>query len=56
LGKDLTNPTSDRGLISSIYKYLEILDSRESNTLVKKWGTELNREFSMRKLEGLRNT
>ena len=30
-----TNPTSDRGLISKIYKELKTLDSRESNDSIK---------------------
>jgi hypothetical protein len=41
-----TNPKSDRGLISNIYKECEKLDSRKSNNAIKKWGTELNKEFS----------
>jgi hypothetical protein len=45
-GKIFTNPTSDRGLISNIYKELKKLDSREPNNLIKKQGTELNNEFS----------
>jgi phage-related protein len=44
--KIFTNPTSDRGLISNIYKELKKVDSRKSNNPIKKWGTELNREFS----------
>jgi hypothetical protein len=40
------NPKSDRGLISNIYKELKKLDSRNSNNSIKKWGTELNKEFS----------
>jgi hypothetical protein len=35
-----------RGLISNIYKELKKLGSRKSNNLIKKWGTELNKEFS----------
>ena len=30
-----TNPTSDRGIISNIYKELKKLDSRETNNPVK---------------------
>jgi hypothetical protein len=41
-----TNPTSNSGLISNIYKELKKLDSREPNNPILKWGTELNREFS----------
>ena len=39
------NPTSDRGLISNIYKNLKKLDSENQIDLLK-WGTELNKEFS----------
>ena len=46
LGKIFSNPTSDRRLISNIYKELKKLDSREPNNPIKKWGTELNKEFS----------
>ena len=42
--KIFTNPTSDKGLISKVYKELKKLGSRES----KKWSTELNKEFSTR--------
>jgi hypothetical protein len=41
-----TNPKSDRGLKSNIYKELKKLDSRNSNNSIKKWGSELNKEFS----------
>ena len=41
-----TYPKSDRGLISNIYKELKKVDSRKSNNLIKKWGSELNKEFS----------
>ena len=44
--KIFTNPTSDRGLISNIYKEFKKLDSRKTNYPIKKWGTELNKEFS----------
>jgi hypothetical protein len=41
-----TNPKSNRGLTSNIYKELKKMDSRKSNNPTKKWGTELNKEFS----------
>jgi hypothetical protein len=44
-----TNLKSDRGLIPNIYKELKKLDSRNSNNPIKKWDTELNKEFSTEK-------
>jgi hypothetical protein len=41
-----TNPKSDRGLISNIYKEFNNLDSRNANNPIKKLCTELNKEFS----------
>jgi hypothetical protein len=41
----LTNPTSSRIQISNIYKELKKLDSRETSNTIKRWGTELNKEF-----------
>jgi hypothetical protein len=40
------NQKTDKGLIANIYKELEKLDSRNSNNPIKKWGRELNKEFS----------
>jgi hypothetical protein len=37
---------SDRGLISNIYKELKKVDFRKSNNPIKKWSSELNKEFS----------
>ena len=42
-----TYPKSDRRLISSIYKELKKMDSRKSNNPIKKWSSELNKEFSI---------
>jgi hypothetical protein len=41
-----TYPKSDRGLISNIYKEINKVDSMKSNNTIKKWGSELNKEFS----------
>ena len=41
-----TYPKSGKGLISNIYKELKKVDSRKSNNPIKKWGSELNKEFS----------
>jgi hypothetical protein len=41
-----TYPKSERGIISNIYKELKKVDSRKSNSPIKKWGSELNKESS----------
>jgi hypothetical protein len=46
LGKTFINPTSNRGLISKIYKELKKLTSKKPNNTIQKWGIELNREFT----------
>jgi hypothetical protein len=38
--------SSDKGLISRIYRELKKLSPQRINTPVKKWAHELNREFS----------
>jgi hypothetical protein len=41
-----TNPTSNRGIMSKIYKELQKIDTSNLNNPTKAWNTELNRKFS----------
>ena len=44
--RSFTYPKFDRGLICNRYKELKKVGSRKSNNPIKKWGSELNKEFS----------
>ena len=54
--KIIVNKTTDRELISKIYKQLMQLCTRKINNPIKKWAKELNRHFPKKTYPWLTNT
>jgi hypothetical protein len=48
--------TSDKGLITRVYRKLKKLKSPKINEPIKKWATELNRIFSREEVQMAKNT
>jgi hypothetical protein len=48
--------TSDKGLITRIYREFKKLNSPKFNEQIRKWATELNSTFSKEEIQIVKNT